>query len=55
MSQPYSEEMAMQSAVSYIPYATSSKKQTGDIIMFTQFEEGNLLSESTLPPLMSES
>ena len=52
----------------YIPYATSSKEQTGDIITFTQLEEGDLLSESrnstesgdksddylTLPPLISE-
>ena len=53
-------------AVSYIPYATSSREQTGDIITFTQFDEGDLLSEtrdntesgnkyddnSTLPPLI---
>ena len=30
----------------YIPYAKYSKEKTGDIIMFTQFEEGNLPSES---------
>ena len=29
--------------VSYIPYATSSHEQTGDIIIFTQFEEGCLV------------
>ena len=29
-----------------VPYATSSKGKTGDKIIFTQFEEGNLLSES---------
>ena len=54
--------------MSYIPYATSSKEQTGDIITFAQFEKGNLLSEScndiesgnksdedsTLPPLIHE-
>ena len=34
-------------AVSYTPYATSSNKQTGNIIMFTQFEEGNILSETS--------
>ena len=28
------------------PYAASTKEQTGDIITFTQFEEGNLLSET---------
>ena len=32
--------------VSYIPYAKSSKKQTGNIIPLTQFEEGNLSSEN---------
>ena len=45
-SQPYSEAMNMCQLVSYIPSATSSKKQTGDIIMFAQFEEKNLLSET---------
>ena len=45
ISHPYTEEMAMQTAVSYIPYATSSTEQSGDIIKFTQFEEGNLLLE----------
>ena len=58
----------MQPALSYIPYDTSSKEQTGDIITFAQFEEGGFLSEScngmeignkydddsTLPPLFSE-
>ena len=33
-------------AVTYTPYATSSKEQTGDVITFTQFEEGNLISET---------
>ena len=32
--------------VSYTPYAASSREKTGDIITFTQFEEGNLLSET---------
>ena len=45
-SQTYAEAMTMCPAVSYKLYDTSPKKQTGDIIMFTQFEEGNLLSES---------
>ena len=54
--------------VTYKPYATSSKEQTGDIIMLKQFEEENLLSEtredadsseksdddSIMPPLISE-
>ena len=38
--------MAMRPAVTYTSYATSSKEQTGDVITFTQFEEGNLLSET---------
>ena len=38
--------MAMRQAVTYTLYATSSKEQTGNIITFTQFEEGNLLTES---------
>ena len=45
-SQPYSEAMAMRPSVTYTLYATSSKEQTGDVIMFTQFEEGNLLTET---------
>ena len=45
-SQPYSEAMAMCPAVKYTPYALSSKEQTGDVITFTQFEEGNLLNET---------
>ena len=42
-SQPYSEVMAVCPSMSYITCATSSKEQTGNIITFTQFEEGNLL------------
>ena len=38
--------MAIRPAVTYTPYATSYKEQTGDVITFTQFEEGNLLSET---------
>ena len=38
--------MAMHPAVTYTPYATSSKEQTGDVITFSQFEEGNLWSET---------
>ena len=41
-SRLYSEVMAMRPAVTYTPYATSSKEQTGDVITFTQFEEGGL-------------
>ena len=43
-SRPYAEAMAMRPAVTYTPYATSSKEQTGDVITFAQFEEGNLLN-----------
>ena len=34
-SRPSSETMAMRPAVTYTPYATSSKEQTGDVIAFT--------------------
>ena len=68
MSQPYAEAMDMLPAVSYIPYDTSARGQTGNIITFSQFEEGNLLSknrdyteisnksddDSNLAPLISE-
>ena len=67
-SQPSSDNVAMRSAVLYVPYATYSKEKTCYIITFTQFEEGGLLSEtlnnmesgneyydnSTLSPLISE-
>ena len=67
-TQPYSEYMAMQPSMIYITYDKSSKEQTGNITTFTQFEEGNLLSEtrdnaeiidksddnSIMPPLLSE-
>ena len=33
-SRPYSEAMAMRPAVTYTPYETSSKEQTGNVIMF---------------------
>ena len=45
-SWPYAEAMAMRLAVTYTPYATSSKEKTGDVITFAQFEERNLLSET---------
>ena len=38
--------MAMHPTVTYTPYATSSKEQTGDVITFGHFEEGNLLTET---------
>ena len=68
MPQPYAEAIAMRPDVSYIPCATSLREKTGDILMFTQFEEGGLLSEtsddaeigdksdddSIMPPLISK-
>ena len=38
--------MAMRPAVSHIPCATYQREQTGNIITFAQFEEGDLLSET---------
>ena len=57
----------MRLSVTYTHCATSLREQTGNIITFTQFEEGNLLSEtcndaescdksddnSIMPPLLS--
>ena len=40
--QPYSEAMSMRPAVTYTTCAKSSREHTGDIIMFTQFEEGTI-------------
>ena len=45
MSPPYSEAMAMQPTVLYVPYDTSSKEKTVNTITFAQFEEGDLSSE----------
>ena len=67
-SQPCSEVMTMRPAVTYTPCAKSSREQTGNIITFTQFEEGNILTkncddaeigdksddDSIMPPLMSQ-
>ena len=36
----------MRPAVTYTSYGTSSREQTGDIIMFTQFEEGNIWTKT---------
>ena len=44
---PYAEAMAMCPTVTYTPYATSSKEQTGNVITFAQFEERNLLTETS--------
>ena len=68
MSQPYSEAMVMRPAVTYTPCATSLGGQTGNIITFAQFEEGNIITKtcsnaessdesddnSIIPPLLSE-
>ena len=68
MSQPYSEAISMRLAVTYKPCDTSSREQTGNIITFTQFEEGNIKTktrndaesgdksdeDSIIPPLLIE-
>ena len=46
MSQPYSYEMAMRPAVTYTTCDTSFREQTGNIITFTHFEEGNILTKT---------
>ena len=46
MSQPDVEAMDMWPAVSYIPFDKYTSEQTSDIITFTHFEEGNLLSKT---------
>ena len=38
--------MDIRLAVSCTPYATSSRKKTGDIIIFSLFEKENSLSET---------
>ena len=45
-SRPYAEAMAMRPEVTYTPYATSLKEQTGDVVTFAHFEEGDLLTET---------
>ena len=45
-SRPYLETMAMRPEVTYSPYTTSPKEKNVDVITFTQFEEGNLLTET---------
>ena len=46
MTQPYSEAMTMSPEVTYTPYGMSSREQTGDIIPFTQLEEGNIFTKT---------
>ena len=36
----------MRPVVTYTPYATSSREQTGDAITFAQFEKGDILTET---------
>ena len=36
----------MRPAVTYTPYGTSLSEQTGGVITFAQFEEGNILTET---------
>ena len=38
--------MAMRPYMTYTPCDTSSRQQNVDIIMFAQFEEGDILSET---------
>ena len=38
--------MAMRLAVTYTPYATSSREQTDDVITFAYFEECNILTNT---------
>ena len=45
-SRPYSEAMVIRPAVTYTPYGTSSREKNGDIITFTQFEEGNIFTKN---------
>ena len=45
-SRPYSETMVMRPAVKYTLYGTSLREQTGDVITFAQFEEGNILTKT---------
>ena len=45
-SRPYSEVMEMIPEVTYTPYATSLREQTGDVVTLSQFEEGNILTET---------
>ena len=41
--------MAMHTAVTYTPYATSSKEQTGDVITFAQLPIKDLINEDGDP------
>ena len=45
-SRPYSEAMAMRPTGTYTSCATPLREQTGNIITFTHFEEGNILTNT---------
>ena len=45
-SRTYSEAVVMRPEVTYTPYGTSLKEKTGEIKMFAQFEEGNILTKN---------
>ena len=45
-SKSYSEAMEMRPAVTYTPCAMSSREQTGNIITFAKFEDGNILTKT---------
>ena len=67
-SQSYSESIVMSPDVTYTPCATSLRGETGDIIMFTQLEDSNILTktrndaesgeksddDSIIPPILSK-
>ena len=42
----YTSRSYSESEVTYTPYAASSREQTGNIIRFAKFEEGNILTET---------
>ena len=46
MARPYSEAIYMCSSMTYTPCDASLRGKTGDIITFTQLEEGDLFSEN---------
>ena len=45
---PHSEALDIRSEVLYIPYASSSHEQAGNIINFVQFEEENLVKKKSM-------
>ena len=45
-SQPYSETVVMRLSVTYKSCTTYLREQTGNLITFAQFEEGNILTKT---------